>query len=156
MASARFDNAGGPRVVAETFGQPDAMSHNDEALIPWSMLQGAAVSLCGCGLAYLLHLKERKRAEQIAAGLQPLTSMLEGKYWIDELYDAAIVEPLRHTAKVFFAVDRVVIDSVVWAISFVPQLSGFALKLTTQRGYLQGYAATMFFGVLAILLLVYL
>jgi hypothetical protein len=72
------------------------------------------------------------------------------------LYDAAIVEPLRHTAKVFFAVDRVVIDSVVWAISFVPQLSGFALKLTTQRGYLQGYAATMFFGVLAILLLVYL
>ena len=154
MASARFDTAGGPRVSPELFGQPE--THTDEAVIPWSMLQGAAVSIAGIGLAYLLHLKERKRAEQIAAGLRPLTSMLEGKYWIDELYDAAIVEPLRHIAKVFFAIDRIVVDSIVWAISFIPQLSGFALKLTTQRGYLQGYAATMFFGVLAILLLVYL
>jgi hypothetical protein len=34
-------------------------------------------------------------------------------------------------------------------------LSGFVLKLTMQRGYLQGYAAAMFFGVLAILLLVF-
>jgi NADH-quinone oxidoreductase subunit L len=156
VASAAFDNGDGPRVLPELFGQRVAAAHSDDAVIPWSMLQGAAVSLAGVGLAYLLHLKDRKRAEQIAAGLQPLTSILEGKYWVDELYEAAIVEPLRHIAKVFFAIDRIVIDSIVWAISFVPQLSGFALKLTTQRGYLQGYAATMFFGVLAILLLVYL
>jgi NADH-quinone oxidoreductase subunit L len=88
--------------------------------------------------------------------LQPLTNLLDGKYWIDELYDAVIVQPLQHIARVFFLIDRAVVDGAVWAISFVPQLSGFALKLTTQRGYLQGYAATMFFGVLAILLLVFL
>jgi hypothetical protein len=37
----------------------------------------------------------------------------------------------------------------------VPQLSGFALKLTTQRGYLQGYAVTMLFGIAVVLLLVF-
>jgi len=157
MASLRFDNAGGPPVNPAMFGQPDAAAHTEgEPLIPWSMLQGAAVSLAGLGLAYLLHLKERDRAEKLASSLQPLTGILEAKYWVDELYDAMIVEPLRHIAKVFFVIDRAVVDGVVWAISFVPQLSGFALKLTTQRGYLQGYAATMFFGVLAILLLVFL
>ena len=45
---------------------------------------------------------------------------------------------------------------VVWLIGFVPQLSGFALKLTTQRGYLQGYAATMLLGIAVILLIVLL
>ena len=157
MASKRFDSLAGPKVSRALFGQREPVfSRDSEYVFPWSLLLGAAVSLAGIGLAYLLHLKDRARAEKLAAGLQPLTGLLEGKYWIDELYDAVIVEPLRHVAKVFFAIDRVIIDSVVWAISFVPQLSGFVLKLTMQRGYLQGYAAGMFFGVLAILLLVFL
>jgi NADH-quinone oxidoreductase subunit L len=155
MAKLRFDNAGGPRVNPEMFGQPVAAA-DSEPLIPWSMLQGAAVSLAGLGLAYLLHLKERASAEKLAASLRPLTGILEAKYWVDELYNFFIVQPLKHIARVFFAIDRAVVDGAVWAISFVPQLAGFALKLTTQRGYLQGYAATMLFGVLAILLLVFL
>jgi NADH-quinone oxidoreductase subunit L len=157
MAAARFDPAGGAPVSKALFGQPEvAPARESDTLIPWSMLQGAAVSIAGIFLAYLLHLKDRARAEKLAAGLQPLTGLLEAKYWVDEIYDAMIVQPLRHVARVFFAIDRVIIDSVVWAIGFVPQLSGFAIKLSMQRGYLQGYAATMMFGVLAILLLVFL
>ena len=154
MARLRFDSLPGPHVDPVVFGHPELAGDN-EPLIPWSMLLGAGVSLAGLGLAYLLHLKDRKAAERIAAGLQPLTGLLEGKYWVDELYDFFIVEPLRHIAKVFFAIDRAVVDGLVWAIGFVPQLSGFAVKLTVQRGYLQGYAAAMLFGVLAILLLVF-
>ncbi len=110
----------------------------------------------GVGLAWLLHLKDRRRAEAIAAGLQPLTTLLEGKYWVDEIYEAAIVRPLAVLGKWFFEFDRLVIDTAVWAVGMVPQLGGVALKLTVQRGYLQGYAAAMFFGVLAILLLVFI
>jgi NADH-quinone oxidoreductase subunit L len=154
MAKLRFDNTASPKVLPAMFGQPEPTTTEWE--FPWSLLQGAAVSLAGFGLAYMLHLKERVRAEKIAQGLQPLTGILERKFMIDELYDSILVEPLRHIGKVFFVIDRAVVDGVVWAISFVPQMSGFALKLTMQRGYLQGYAATMFFGVLAILLLVFL
>jgi NADH-quinone oxidoreductase subunit L len=156
MASARFDGTG-THVVRAMFGQKELPSmRENETIIPWSMLQGAAVSVLGIFIAYVLHLKERARAEKIVAGLKPLTGLLEAKYYVDEIYDAVVVEPLRHVGKAFFAIDRVIIDSIVWAVSFVPQLSGFVLKLTMQRGYLQGYAAAMFFGVLAILLLVFL
>ncbi len=85
-----------------------------------------------------------------------LARLLEGKYWVDEIYQDAIVEPLRALGRIFFAIDRYVVDGVVWLISFIPQASGWALKLTTQQGYLQGYAATMLFGVAIILLIIFL
>ena len=119
------------------------------------MLVSGAVSLSGIFLAYLLHLKDRARAEWLAADVPEITSILEHKYWIDEIYQAAIVNPLRQLGRVFYAIDRFFIDGIVWVISFVPQLSGFALKLTTQRGYLQGYAVTMVFGIAVILIVVF-
>jgi NADH-quinone oxidoreductase subunit L len=155
MAKLRFDTLPGPHVDPIVFGHPELAGDN-EPLIPWSMLMGAGASLTGLGLAWLLHLQARAQAEKLAIQLRPLSAILEAKYWVDELYDFFIVQPLKHVARVFFVIDRAVVDGVVWAVSFVPQLSGFALKLTTQRGYLQGYAATMLFGVLAILLLVFL
>ncbi len=150
MASVRFDSTGGPRVDPGMFGQSGEESSE---LLSWVV--GGLVFVAGFGLAYQLHLKDRRKADQLAAGLAPLTSLLEGKYWIDELYDAVVVAPLRHVAKLFFAIDRLVVDSVVWAAGFSPQISGFVLKVTLQRGYLQGYAAAMVFGILAILLLVF-
>jgi NADH-quinone oxidoreductase subunit L len=136
--------------LAGNFGQGTA----HHGLLP--LLIGAAVSLAGIGLAYLLHLKERARADQLARGLGWLTRPMEAKYWVDEVYQATIVEPLRMLGRAFFGFDRFIVDGVVNAISWVPQLSGYALKLTVQRGYLQGYAAAMLFGVAAILLVIFL
>jgi NADH-quinone oxidoreductase subunit L len=104
----------------------------------------------------MLHLKNRAQSERIAKGLQPLTRLLEGKYWIDELYDRVVVQPLHYLGRIFFAFDKAIIDSIVWFVGMVPQVSGTALRLTVQRGYLQGYAATMLFGLLAILLICFL
>jgi hypothetical protein len=57
---------------------------------------------------------------------------------------------------VFLLIDKAIIDGLVWVIGYVPTLGGFAVKITVQRGYLQGYAAAMLFGVLAVLLLVFI
>jgi NADH-quinone oxidoreductase subunit L len=103
-----------------------------------------------------MHLKFRQKSERLAAEFAPITRMLEAKYWVDEIYQAAIVEPLRELGRLFFAIDRFVIDGIVGLMALVPQLSGFALKLSTQRGYLQGYAVTMLFGIAAILLIVFM
>jgi hypothetical protein len=48
-----------------------------------------------------------------------------------------------------------VVDGAVWLIGFVPQLSGFTLKLTTQRGSLQGYALLMLLCIALILLAIF-
>jgi hypothetical protein len=48
-----------------------------------------------------------------------------------------------------------VVDGIVNVIGFVPQLSGFALKIVAQRGYLQGYATAMLLGIAVTLLLIF-
>ena len=75
---------------------------------------------------------------------------------MDQLSAALFVEPLKALGTFLYAIDRLVVDGVVWLVGFVPQFSGFVLKLTTQRGFLQGYAAAMVFGIVVILLLVLL
>jgi NADH-quinone oxidoreductase subunit L len=121
----------------------------------WIMLISAAVACGGIYIAYLMHLKDRTKAEWLAADLPEITNVLDHKYWVDEIYQALIVEPLRQVGRLCFAIDRFIIDGIIWLIGFIPQLSGFALKLTTQRGYLQGYAVTMLFGIAAILILIF-
>jgi NADH-quinone oxidoreductase subunit L len=157
MSREAFDWSGGAHVEPKAFGQLGEASYNGQEVSEWGMLLlGTVAFALGLTLAYMLHLRDRRDAERLAAGLQPLTGLLEGKYWVDEIYDVLIVRPLATVGKWFFEIDRVIVDTVVWLITMVPQLGGAALKLTVQRGYLQGYAAAMFFGVLAILLLVFI
>ncbi len=139
------------------FGQhvEPAAGHADDSHT-FVMAASIVIAFSGVLLAYLLHLRDRARADRIAAGLQPLTGWLEAKYYVDEIQQAVFVNPLRQLGNVMFLIDRYIVDGLVWTVSFVPQLSGFALKLTTQRGYLQGYALTMLLGVAIILLVVFL
>jgi hypothetical protein len=111
-------------------------------------------ALAGIYLAYVFHLKDRTKAERLAASYGGVARVLEAKYWVDEVYQNGIVEPLRGLGRAFFAIDRFLVDGLVNTLGFAPQLSGLVLKLTTQRGYLQGYAVTMLFGIVVILLVV--
>ena len=59
------------------------------------------------------------------------------------------------TGRMFRLIDEMIVDGLVAIAGFVPQFSGFALKLSMQRGYLQGYAAAMLLGMAVILLLIF-
>ena len=120
------------------------------------MIVSALIALSGVLVAYLLHLRDRTAAERIANDFPRIKRLLEAKYWIDEIYQNGIVEPLRRLGVAFFAIDRMIVDGFVNLVSYLPVVGGFALKLTTQRGYLQGYAVTMLLGVAVILLVVFL
>lgn len=164
--AARAHREGAPVVRPTMFGQveeqhvmeeanPDLV-HADHRLHWMLMFVSGLISLAGIYAAYQMHLKDRAAADRLAARHPGVVAALEHKYWIDEAYQAAIVEPLRRLGQVFFFGDRAVVDGLVKAISFTPIVGGFFLKLTTQRGYLQGYAVTMLFGVAVILLFVFL
>jgi NADH-quinone oxidoreductase subunit L len=162
VAANRFDSLDSHKtefnVEEAPFGQEamDPYGHTIKpALFNPVMGISAIVAILGIWLAYQFHLKDRPAAERLARRFSGLTGMLEGKYWIDEIYQNAVVEPLKKLGRAFFVIDQMVVDGIVWLVGFVPQASGFALKLTTQRGYLQGYAATMLFGVAVILLVIF-
>jgi NADH-quinone oxidoreductase subunit L len=117
------------------------------------MVLSTVIALSGIVLAWYFHLKNRAAAERMTPAF---ARVLDAKYWVDEIYQAGIVEPLRSLGRAFFAFDRIIVDGIVGLIGFIPQLGGFALKLSVQRGYLQGYAAAMLFGIAAILLVIFL
>ena len=142
---------GGARIDPSGFGA-EGIEHSPFNSI---MLVSGLISILGILLAYQLHLADRPKGDELPARFPRLSQLLEAKYYVDEIYQAAIVEPLRMVGRAFFLIDQMVVDGLVWLVGFVPQASGFALKLTTQRGYLQGYAASMLFGVAVILLVIF-
>ncbi len=143
--------------IAEDWAKNNATAAEEEhSLHLTMMIVSGFIAVAGIFLAYQVHLKDRARAERLAASAPILVAVLENKYWIDEIYHNGIVEPLRDVGQAFFAIDQYLIDGVVWLLGFVPQVGGFTLKKTVQRGYLQGYAAAMLFGVAAILIVVLL
>jgi NADH-quinone oxidoreductase subunit L len=81
---------------------------------------------------------------------------IEDKYFVDEIYQWLIVEPLRLVGKIFRDFDNVVVDGLTDLAGVLPRGPGWVLRVSVQRGYLQGYAAAMLFGVAAILLVMFL
>jgi NADH-quinone oxidoreductase subunit L len=150
----------GARTLASSFGMEEVPDEKFKAelhsLHIGMMLASIVAAGLGVYLAFLLHLKYRDKGDELALRYPGITRALEGKYWVDEVYQQGIVEPLRWVGRTFYLVDRYVVDGVVWLIGFGPQLFGFTLKLTTQRGSLQGYAAAMLLAVVLILLVLFL
>jgi len=146
----------GVKTEAATFGQVEqAAAAAPAVLIPKSLVIGGLVSIAGILLAAALHLVNRPLAARLAEQMAPVARVLDAKFWVDEIYQKYIVETLRGVGEFFYGIDRFIIDGLVWLVSWIPQLTGFILKLTVQRGYLQGYAAAMLIGMAAILLFIF-
>ena len=120
------------------------------------MVISGIIALLGIALAYYMHLQKRTLAEELASRYRGMVNVLQNKYWVDEIYQAGIIEPLRRLSRAMYAFDRIVVDGLVWLAGFVPQGTGFVLKLTTQRGQMQGYALSMLLGVVILLVLVFM
>jgi len=133
-------------------GQPGE-SHG---LVNMVMVISFLIAAAGIFTAYVFHLKDRAAAERRAANMPGIVSVLDGRFWVDEVYQGGIVEPLRRASRGLWNADRYVVDGLVAAFSWLPQLGGWVLKLGVQRGSLQGYAAAMLFGVVVILVLVFM
>ena len=111
------------------------------------------VSLGGIGLAAYFHWLNRAAADRMAAAFPEFVRALQNKYYVDELYEAALVRPLRTLGNLFYVVDRLLIEGLVALVGFLPRLAGLSLQ-TTQRGFLQGYGLGMAVGVGVVLLIV--
>ena len=119
------------------------------------MIVSALIAGCGVYMAYLMHLRDRSAGERLAVRFRGAARIFEAKYWIDEVYQNGIVEPLRNAGRGLFTIDRFVIDGLVRVFGFAPAAGGWVVRFTTQRGYLQGYAVMMLLGIAAILVFVF-
>jgi NADH-quinone oxidoreductase subunit L len=116
------------------------------------MAVSTTVALGGIGIAFFFFLKRRSAADDIAARFGGLHRLLLGKYYIDEIYDAAIVQPIRIVSEeaLWKIVDVKLIDGAVNGVGDMVGGGGDVLR-RVQNGSVRAYAASLFFGVVAIL-----
>ncbi|HEX7010980.1 MAG TPA: NADH-quinone oxidoreductase subunit L [Phycisphaeraceae bacterium] len=110
------------------------------------------LAVLGIALAWYFHLADRGAADRAAAAMRPIVTVLENKYYVDELYDAVIVKPLRFLGYTFFVMDQLLINGLVLAVGYVPRLLGLGVR-PAQSGRLQGYGLGMAFGLGVVALL---
>ncbi len=117
------------------------------------MIISIIAALAGIALAAYFHLLRRELADKAKQTYAGVCDLLENKFWIDELYDTAIVRPLKLMGDLFFVFDRLVINGIVALVGFIPRLLGITVR-HSQTGVLQGYGLGMILGLACILLMV--
>jgi len=116
------------------------------------MAVSSLVAVAGIGIAAYFFLKNRDAADRLAEQFAGPRRVLEHKYYVDEIYDAAIVQPIRITSEngLWKVVDARIIDG---AVNGVADTVGGASDLLRriQTGSVRAYAASLFLGVVLIL-----
>jgi NADH-quinone oxidoreductase subunit L len=133
--------------------QPDVVPAGDVASIETTlMVVSVVVALAGIGLASYFWLKNRAAADRMADRFPGLHRVLEHKYYVDEIYDAAVVQPVQIVSEdgLWKGVDVGVIDRVVNGVGGLVGGAGEVLRLF-QTGSVRTYATSLFFGVVVIL-----
>jgi NADH-quinone oxidoreductase subunit L len=138
-------------------GEAQAADHEESAAATESLERGLAgvsivVALAGIGLATYFFLTNRRAADRVSARFAGLHRLLEHKYYVDEIYDAAVVRPIRIVSEdgLWKGVDVRVIDGSVNGVGEVVGWGGELLR-RAQTGSVRVYAAFLFLGVVLIL-----
>jgi NADH-quinone oxidoreductase subunit L len=125
--------------------------HDVEPIEYALMALSVGVALAGIFLARKWYLTTKDVPEKLATRNAGAYNLLLNKYKVDELYDAAVVNPIQKTSEAFMwkIFDVKVIDGIVNGIpKLFGMLSGVARKL--QTGVAQSYVFVFLIGVVAI------
>jgi NADH-quinone oxidoreductase subunit L len=116
------------------------------------MIVSVVVALAGIGLAAYFFLKNRAAADRLAESFSGVHRVLEHKYYIDEIYDAAVVQPIQIVSEdgLWKGVDVSVIDRMVNGVGQAIGGTSEVLRLF-QTGSVRVYAASVFLGVVVVL-----
>jgi len=122
------------------------------------ILAGVAVgaALIGLGVAYWMYLRKPGKADELAKSMKPAYTTLLNKYYVDELYAAAVVKPLVWlSTNVFWkAADVAGIDGAVNGIASGTTAIGDGVR-RTQSGNTRSYAVWVVVGAIVIIAVVF-
>jgi NADH-quinone oxidoreductase subunit L len=108
-----FPPEGQHAVVHEPMAHQEVLEHKTHEVASTGMMISIIVALSGIALAWFLYLKNTKLVDKIATGLAPLYRFSFRKWYIDELYDYAVVGTFMMVARAFAWFDSNIIDGIV-------------------------------------------
>jgi NADH-quinone oxidoreductase subunit L len=111
------------------------------------------VALEGWLIADKYYRRKPERPEQLAAALPHGYNVLANKYYVDEIYGAAVIKPMLAFSKYFlgWVVDAGILGGIAWLLGAIATLTGAILQ-RWQSGNLRSYAAWLTAGAAALLL----
>jgi len=109
------------------------------------------LAIGGIMLAMYMYLIDSALPERLGVRFARLYRLLLDKYYVDELYDRVIVEPVTSAARwLWTQIDVLVVDGAVdRAGAFVRWDSAWLSRI--QSGFVRNYALSMFLGVVVVL-----
>jgi NADH-quinone oxidoreductase subunit L len=138
--------AAGAGGVVEAGGEVD--SATELAL----MLVSSLIAVAGIGLAVFLWLKRREVPARLAERFPGAYRLLLNKYYVDELYDAAVVRPIVATSRegLWRGVDVKIIDGAVNGAGAIVAGGAWVLR-RLQTGSVRAYAGGVFVGAVLVI-----
>ncbi len=113
------------------------------------MSVGALVALTGIYMAYARYVRHESWTEKLSKNFSALQPVLEKKWYVDEIYMAVIINPLRALSEWFAGVcDSLGIDGAVNGVGSVLLWTGGRLRYLN-NGLVPTYALSIFVGVAA-------
>jgi NADH-quinone oxidoreductase subunit L len=148
--------------LAPVFGSAEAARGASEGAVGAHQLELALAvvaviaALIGIGVAWWLYIRQPSKPERLAKSMKPAYTTLLNKYWVDELYNAVVVQPLVWISRqiLWRGVDVGVIDGSVNGVA--EGLTGIGDGLRhTQSGNTRSYAVWVVVGAIVILAVVF-
>ena len=140
--------------IAEAEAEGEITEEEELALEHTLTAVSSVIALGGIGLAFVVWIRRREIAEQMATRFAGLHRLLLNKYYVDELYDASVVRSIGSVSRegLWKGVDVGLIDGAVNGAAAVVDSTAWILR-RLQTGSVRTYAGSVIFG--AVLLLGY-
>ena len=114
------------------------------------MVISLVVALSGIFVAYRFYVVDPGAPKRLVERVKDLYALLFNKYWVDEIYDARIVQPIvRGSVRLWKRVDTAIIDGAVNGIGKEIERAAGLLRLA-QTGYVQVYAMILTLGMVVV------
>jgi NADH-quinone oxidoreductase subunit L len=139
-----------PSVQVPVNAAADAAAHADHGVETVLMITSSAIALLGIGIAAFLYLKRPELPDVFAARFPGVYQFLVNKGYIDELYDSAVVQPIKSLSEhVLWKGDARVIDGAVNGAGQIIFETG-SLVRQAQTGSVRTYAVSVLLGAVMI------
>ena len=140
--------AGEPAAAAAA----EAATHEEEVLELTLMGASSGIAILGIAIATFIWLRRRQIADSMARSFAPVYRLLLNKYYVDEVYDATIVQPIHVVSRegLWRGFDVRVVDGAVNGAGAIVAASASALR-RLQTGSVRAYAGSLFVGVIVVL-----
>nr|WP_293840498.1 NADH-quinone oxidoreductase subunit L [uncultured Arsenicibacter sp.] len=138
--------AGSAQVNPEAFGHE--IDHGTEYML---MGISTAVAIGSAIAAYVVYISRNAVPAPESAERSGIAKLVYNKYFVDELYEVAIVRPIRALGDLLYNAGEFIIDGIVNAVAWLVRAASAQLRLL-QSGSIGFYVFAMVFSIAVIVI----